>query len=312
MIYVSLRRIVLWISLGPDHPDRLGLGRPGAGGEDGVRRTLGRRHRSPTRAVATAPIATACRSTAVVLYNGGGAAPASPSRAGSIRADGSRSTCRGESRSPTASRLSGSVGGSSWQGTSENSRAGMAQGRWRAEREGRRLLMAHLPSALEQSLRRKPRAVAQAARLRPPRPQQRGPSRPGCRKPRSVPASTRLGSPTTAATRSMRSATTSGCSTKFVRLSICARHQQLIVRERASEQRNRRVARIGEEQHGRRRQPVAVRAGCPRAARRCRAAIEYPSIRAGARGRAADASLMVATTCSTKPTNSRPSACPSR
>src|SRR5439155_669890 len=39
-------------------------------------------------------------------------------------------------------------------------------------------------------------------------------------KPQSVPACTRDGSPTTWATRSMRSATTSGCSTKFVRLSM--------------------------------------------------------------------------------------------
>ena len=39
-------------------------------------------------------------------------------------------------------------------------------------------------------------------------------------KPQSVPASTRVGSPTTCATRSMRSATTSGCSTKLVSVSI--------------------------------------------------------------------------------------------
>src|SRR5262245_2771489 len=39
-------------------------------------------------------------------------------------------------------------------------------------------------------------------------------------KPQSVPASTRAGSPTTSATRSRRSATTCGCSTKLVRLSI--------------------------------------------------------------------------------------------
>src|SRR5271166_5158760 len=70
-------------------------------------------------------------------------------------------------------------------------------------------------------------------------------------KPQSVPARTRRGSPTARATASMRSATTSGCSTKLVSGIDHAGDNHLIVVERKVLQAAVLVcvARIGEWQH---------------------------------------------------------------
>ena len=132
MIYVSLRRIVLWISL-------VLIATASAWG---ARVATADRFDGRWSVVIITDAGSCDRAYRYgvqidggrVLYNGGGGGP-SVAISGRVDPRGrvSVSLRSGESVAYGSGRLSGSVGEGSWQGTSQSSRC---SGRWQAQREG--------------------------------------------------------------------------------------------------------------------------------------------------------------------------------